>query len=86
MKNNIWNIIVRNNFNNASTNYLSHSNIQKHFAEEIVSFLKGLHIQKGEWIDLGSGTGLLADEIEKQYFQQNVFEYLNKLNNLLKHY
>ena len=58
---------VKNNFNNASANYLSYSNIQKHFAEKIVSFLKGLNIHKGEWIDLGSGTGLLADEIEKEY-------------------
>ena len=72
MKNKIWNETVKNNFNNASTNYLSHSNIQKHFAEEIVSFLKGLHIQKGEWIDLGSGTGLLADEIEKEFSTRNI--------------
>ena len=65
MKNKIWNETVKNNFNNASANYLSYSNIQKHFADKIVYFLKDLNIQKGEWIDLGSGTGLLADEIEK---------------------
>ena len=65
MKNKIWNETIKNNFNNASVNYLSYSNIQKHFADKIVYFLKDLNIQKGEWIDLGSGTGLLADEIEK---------------------
>ena len=72
MKNNIWNETVKNNFNNAAANYLSYSNIQRHFAEKIVSFLKGLNIQKGEWIDLGSGTGLLADEIEKEFSTQKI--------------
>ena len=72
MKNKIWNETVKNNFNNASANYLSYSNIQKHFADKIVYFLKDLNIQKGEWIDLGSGTGLLADEIEKVFSTKNI--------------
>ncbi len=72
MKNKIWNETVKKNFNNASANYLSYSNIQKHFAEKIVSFLKDLNIQEGEWIDLGSGTGLLADEIEKEFSTKNI--------------
>ena len=72
MKNKIWNEIVKNNFNNAAVNYLSYSNIQKHFAEKIVSFLKGISIPQGEWIDLGSGTGLLADEIEKEFSAKKI--------------
>ena len=72
MKNKIWNETVKNNFNNASANYFSYSNIQKHFADKIVYFLKDLNIQKGEWIDLGSGTGLLADEIEKEFSTKNI--------------
>ena len=72
MKNNIWKEKVKNNFNNAATNYLVYSNIQRHFAKKIVSFLKGLNIQKGEWIDLGSGTGLLADEIEKEFSTKKI--------------
>ena len=67
MKSKIWNETIKNNFNNAATNYLGYSNIQRHFAKKIVSFLKKLNIQKGESIDLGSGTGLLADEIEKEF-------------------
>ena len=63
----IWNDRVQNNFDNAAENYLVYSNIQRHFAKKIVSFLKELNIQKGESIDLGSGTGLLADEIEKEF-------------------
>ena len=72
MKNKIWNETVKNNFNIASENYLLYSNIQRHFAANIVSLLKGLNIQKGECIDLGSGTGLLADEIEKEFSTKKV--------------
>ena len=72
MKNKIWNETVKNNFNKASANYLLYSNIQRHFAANIVSLLKELNIQKGEWIDLGSGTGLLADEIEKEFSTKKI--------------
>ena len=72
MKNNIWNETVKNNFNNAAASYLGYSNVQRHFAEKIVSFMKVLSIQKGEWIDLGSGTGLLADEIEKEFYKKKI--------------
>ena len=72
MKNNVWSKTVKNNFSNAAGTYLSYSNIQRHFAEKIVSFLKELNIPKGEWIDLGSGTGLLADEIEKEFSTKKI--------------
>ncbi len=75
MRNKIWNEKVKNNFNNAASNYLSYSNIQRHFAKKIVFFIKELNIQKGAWIDLGSGTGLLADEIERGFFQQKSLPY-----------
>ena len=59
---------IKNNFNDAAYRYLEYSNIQKFFAEKIVQFIKELNLQKkGEWIDLGSGPGLLADEIEKKF-------------------
>ena len=67
MESKIWDETVKNNFNNAAANYIVYSNIQRYFAEKIVSFLKGLNIQNGESIDLGSGSGLLADEIEKEF-------------------
>ena len=63
-----WNEKIKNNFNDAAYQYLEHSNIQKFFAKKIVRFIKELNPQKkGEWIDLGSGPGLLADEIEKKF-------------------
>ena len=71
MDNKKWNEKIQNNFNDAAYRYLEYSNIQKFFAKKIVQFIKEVNPQiKGEWIDLGSGPGLLADEIEKIFFQK----------------
>jgi len=71
MDNNQWNQKIKNNFNDAAYRYLEYSNIQKFFAGKIVHFIKELNPENnGEWIDLGSGPGLLADEIEKIYSQK----------------
>ena len=68
-----WNEKIKNNFNDAAYQYLEHSNIQKFFAKKIVQFIKKLNPhKKGEWIDLGSGPGLLADEIEENFSSQKV--------------
>ena len=68
-----WNEKIKNNFNDAAYRYFEHSNIQKFFAKKIVQFIKELNPQKkGEWIDLGSGPGILADEIEKNFSSQKV--------------
>ena len=68
-----WNEKIKNNFNDAAYRYYEHSNIQKFFAEKIVQFIKELNPQKkGGWVDLGSGPGLLADEIEKNFSSQKV--------------
>ena len=73
MDNKMWNEKIKNNFNNAAYRYLEYSNIQKFFAEKIVQYIKELNpLKKGEWIDLGSGPGLLADEIEKKYSSKKV--------------
>ena len=73
MDNKKWNEKIKNNFNNAAYRYLEYSNIQRVFAEKIVQFIKKLNPpKKGEWIDLGSGPGLLADEIEKKFSSQEV--------------
>jgi len=68
-----WNENIKNNFNDAAYRYFEHSNIQKFFAQKIVQFIKELnHQKKDEWIDLGSGPGILADEIEKIFSYQKV--------------
>ena len=73
MDNKKWNEKVKNNFNEAASHYLEFSSIQKYFASKIVHLIKDLNPQtNGGWIDLGSGPGLLADEIEKEFSPQTV--------------
>ena len=81
MNNENWNELIKNNFDNAAANYLEYSNIQKFFSKKVVSYIKELNTQKGEWIDLGSGTGLLADEIEKEFSTKKVsrIDFSNKM-------
>jgi len=78
MDNKQWNEKIKNNFNDAAYRYLEYSNIQKFFAEKIVQFIKEINPQKkGDWIDLGSGPGILADEIEKNFSSQKVAELIS---------
>ena len=67
-----WRNKIKNNFDNAADNYSEYSKIQRFFAKKIVFFIKKLNLEDGEWIDLGSGTGLLADEIEKEFSTKKV--------------
>ena len=57
--------IIKKNFNNAALDYSHYSFIQKYFSNRIVHQLKKLKIPEGDWYDLGSGTGFLADQIEE---------------------
>ena len=57
--------IIQKNFNNAALDYSNYSLIQKNFSKRIVHKLKKLEIPEGDWYDLGSGTGFLADQIEE---------------------
>ena len=64
--------IIKKNFNNAALNYSNYSLIQKYFAKKIVHQIKNLKIPAGDWYDLGSGTGFLADQIEEEFPKQKV--------------
>jgi len=66
------NEIIKKNFNNAAQNYSQYSSIQKYFSKKIVDLIKSLEIPKGDWYELGSGTGFLADLIEEKFLQKNV--------------
>ena len=79
-----WNEKIKNNFNDAAYRYLEHSNIQKFFAKKIVQFIKELNPEKtGEWIDLGSGPGLLANRPgpDPRSIHSPVFSGFNSLIN-----
>ena len=81
MNNNIWNKKIKDNFNYAAKNYSKHSLIQKHFTKQILSIINELNISDGDWVDLGAGTGFLADEIEKYFI--NKVSRLDICNNML---
>jgi len=72
MTNKYWNKRINNNFNNAAHFYSNYSLVQKYFANKILIVIKELELQKGEWIDLGAGTGYLADLLEKNFININV--------------
>ena len=66
-----WNNQIKNNFNKAANDYSNYSVIQKYFAKEIIAVLKNFDLKRGNWYDLGSGPGFLADQIEKEFPQRN---------------
>ena len=65
MNDNFSSEIIKKNFNNAALDYSHYSLIQKYISKRIVHQLKKLKIPEGDWYDLGSGPGFLADQIEK---------------------
>ena len=72
MVNKYWNKKINNNFNKAAHCYSNYSLVQKHFANKLMLIIKKLEPQIGEWIDLGAGTGYLADLLEKSFMNINV--------------
>ena len=72
MTNTYWNTKINNNFNNAAHCYSNYSLVQKYFANKLLIIIKDLKPQIGEWIDLGAGTGYLADLLEKNFTNINV--------------
>ncbi len=67
-----WKDIVLNNFNNASNEYNQNAKIQKFFALRLAKECSKRAIPHGAWADLGAGTGLLADELEKLHPNQKI--------------
>ena len=76
--------LIKKNFNNAALNYSHYSSIQKYFSKRIVDQIKSLEIPKGDWYDLGSGTGFLADQIEELFFKKKVIRVDFSTKMLLK--
>ena len=72
MINKYWIKKINNNFNKAAHYYSNYSVVQKHFANKLLLIIKELEPQIGPWIDLGAGTGYLADLLEKNFMNINV--------------
>ena len=59
-----WNHLIQKNFDNAAATYNDHAKIQQKIALELTKLCSQKSIPEGIWVDLGSGTGLLAEALE----------------------
>ena len=75
-----WSSQVKENFNEAALNYNESASIQKSTALELANICSHHSIKHGLWIDLGSGTGLLAKSLEDLHPNQ----YVMRLDNSKK--
>jgi len=67
-----WQKLVIKNFDEASCKYNEGANLQICFAKRLAEQCTKKFIPPGLWVDLGSGTGLLANELEKRTPNQSV--------------
>ncbi|AAQ00668.1 MULTISPECIES: methyltransferase domain-containing protein [Prochlorococcus] len=67
-----WQKLVIQNFDEASSKYNNSANLQKIFAAKLAAQCSKKVINSGVWVDLGSGTGLLANALEKINPNQSV--------------
>ena len=69
---NNWSEIVLRNFSDASFTYNDHADLQRKFAFRLANECSKQIILPGIWADLGAGTGLLAEALEKLHTSQTV--------------
>ncbi|WP_320676152.1 methyltransferase domain-containing protein [Prochlorococcus sp. MIT 1300] len=67
-----WSRKVISNFDLAAHRYSTHAQLQKDIAKLLAKNCAAQNISKGFWVDLGAGTGFLADAIEKLHPFQKV--------------
>ena len=63
---NTWGAKVLRSFDGAATQYNRAARLQTAMAWRLAGHCQRLPIPAGRWLDLGSGTGLLADAIEQR--------------------
>ena len=62
-----WYSQVNKNFNEAALSYNESASIQKSTALKLAKICSNHSIKHGLWVDLGTGTGLLAKSLEDLY-------------------
>ncbi|WP_269621812.1 methyltransferase [Prochlorococcus marinus] len=67
-----WPKLILKNFDRASHSYNQGASLQIFFSDKLAKYCSKQIIEPGLWVDLGSGTGLLADAIEKNNPNQRV--------------
>ena len=75
-----WSSQVNKNFNEAALSYNESASIQKSTALKLAKICSNHSIKYGLWVDLGSGTGLLAKSLEDIHPNQ----YVVRLDNSKK--
>ena len=81
----IWSSKVHKNFNEAALNYNESAELQKSTALKLANICSCHPIKKGLWVDLGSGTGLLAQSLEDLYPNQPVVRLDNSKQMIDQH-
>tara|TARA_Y100001968_G_scaffold214785_1_gene197593 strand:+ start:9070 stop:9819 length:750 start_codon:yes stop_codon:yes gene_type:complete len=69
--------IINKNFDSAAPLYNNNADLQKSIATKLAKICCKYSIPHGIWADLGSGTGLLAESLEKFNTNQNVIRIDN---------
>ena len=80
-----WFSVVYKNFNEAAFNYNQSASIQKDTAIKLARICSHHSINNGLWVDLGSGTGLLANTLESLHPSQHVMRLDNSEKMLDQH-
>ena len=80
-----WSRIVNKNFNEAALSYNHSATIQKDTALKLAKICLSHPIDRGLWVDLGSGTGLLAKSLECLHPNQSVIRLDNSREMLDQH-
>ncbi len=80
-----WSSHVNKNFNEAALSYNESASIQKSTAFKLAKICSHHSIKYGLWVDLGSGTGLLAKSLEDLHPNQYVMRLDNSKNMLDQH-
>ena len=80
---NDWTEVVLQNFEKASPKYNDNADLQRIFASRLAKECSKHFIPGGIWVDLGAGTGLLAEALETLNPNQAVLR-VDKSQKMLK--
>ena len=67
-----WEELILKNFGHASNTYNKEAELQRTFARRLAEQCIATNLPQGNWVDLGSGTGLLAEALEALNPNQSV--------------
>ncbi len=80
-----WSSLVKKNFSEAALSYNESASIQKSTALKLAKICSHYSIKHGLWVDLGSGTGLLAKSLEALHPNQPVLRLDNSKQMIEQH-